>query len=94
MSTRIAVCIALLLAAAGPVSASTIGISGTTLIFGADLNEQLALSAFTSATDLFLEGATPEIVTPGCVADGATGVRSLRFRRSRSSGVIWTTPSR
>jgi hypothetical protein len=75
ISTRIAVCIALLLAAAGPASASTIGISGTTLIFGADLNEQLALSAFTSATDLFLEGATPEIVTPGCVADGATGVR-------------------
>ena len=75
ISSRIAVCIALLLAAAGPVAASTLGISGATLIFGADLNEQLALSAFTSATDLFLEGATPEIVTSGCVADGATGVR-------------------
>jgi hypothetical protein len=74
-STRIAICIALLLAAAGPASASTIGIRGATLIFGADLNEQLGLSAFTSAGDLFLEGATPEIATPGCVADGATGVR-------------------
>jgi hypothetical protein len=49
--------------------ASTIGISGTTLIFGADPDEQLALSGLTSATDLFLDGANPEIVTPGCVAD-------------------------
>lgn len=75
ISTRIAVCLALLLAAAGPASASTIGISGATLIFGADLDEQLALTAFTSGTDLFLEGAAPEIVTPGCVSSGATEVR-------------------
>lgn len=67
--------VAVFLAAAGSASAGTIGISGSTLVFGADDDEQLALSGATSGTDLFLDGATFEIVTPGCVANGANGVR-------------------
>ncbi len=61
--------------AVAPASAGTIGISDTTLIFGADPAEQLGLTGFTSATDLFLDGAVFNIVTPGCFANGANGVR-------------------
>jgi Ca2+-binding RTX toxin-like protein len=63
------------MAVAAPASAGTIGISGTTLVFGADPDEQLGLMGLTSGTDLFLNGAIFNIVTPGCVANGANGVR-------------------
>jgi hypothetical protein len=75
IAVRTVVSVAVLLAAAGSASAGTIGISGTELIFGADADEQLALTGSTSAADLFLDGATFEIVTPGCVANGLNGVR-------------------
>lgn len=68
-------CGAVLFVAASPANAGTIGISGTTLIFGADPGEQLALSGSTSATDLFLIGPVFDIVTPGCTPDSANSVR-------------------
>ena len=61
-------------AAAVPVFAGTIGISNSTLIFGADLGEQIALSASTTATDLVLTGPAFDILTPGCVPNGADSV--------------------
>jgi len=66
---------AMSLAVAAPASAGTIGISGTTLIFGADLDEALGLTGSTSGTDLFLNGAIFNIVTAGCFANGTNGVR-------------------
>jgi Ca2+-binding RTX toxin-like protein len=63
------------MAVAAPASAGTIGISGSTLIFGADPDEQLGLTGSTSSTDLFLNGAIFDIVTPGCFANGANSVR-------------------
>src|SRR5262245_27345683 len=69
-----AVC-AVSIATAAPASAGTIGISNSTLIFGADPGEQIGLSASTTPTDLLLTGATFDILTPGCVANGANGVK-------------------
>jgi Ca2+-binding RTX toxin-like protein len=63
------------MAAATPASAGTIGISGTTLIFGVDAAEQLTLTGSTSDTELFLFGATFDLVTPGCFANGTNAVR-------------------
>jgi Ca2+-binding RTX toxin-like protein len=64
----------LFIAIAVPASAGTIGISNSTLIFGADLGEQIAISASTTPTDLLLSGATFDILTPGCFANGADSV--------------------
>lgn len=56
-----------LFAAAPPATAGTIGISGTTLIAGAEpADGDIALAGFISGTDLVLEGVDFALVTPGC----------------------------
>jgi Ca2+-binding RTX toxin-like protein len=61
--------------AAAPSSAATIGISGATLIAGADPLEQFTLTASIVGTDLLLVGTPLEIVTPGCTLDAIDRVR-------------------
>ncbi len=74
-------CVATLLIALGPLAsraaADTIGISGGTLIYGPEGVEALSLLGSIDGTDLVVTGTTAglAIVTPGCVADGATSVR-------------------
>jgi Ca2+-binding RTX toxin-like protein len=80
-SRAMAACIAVVLASATlhgtPALADTIGLSGTTLVYGPEGAEAVSIVASISGSDLILNGISASIglVTPGCVANGVNSVR-------------------
>jgi Ca2+-binding RTX toxin-like protein len=76
-----AACIAVMLASAAlhgtPALADTIGLSGTTLVYGPEGAEAVSIVASISGSDLILTGTSASIglVTPGCAANGVNSVR-------------------
>ena len=76
-----------LIGAAPLASSATIGISGSTLIAGAEpADGDIALSGFISGTDLVMEGVDFTVVTPGC--SGGPGSVSCRLSSFTSLVIV------
>jgi hypothetical protein len=82
-SRAMAACIAAVLASTAllgtPALADTIGLSGTTLVYGPEGAEVVSIVASISGSDLILTGTSASIglVTPGCAATVSTACAAV-----------------